>query len=91
MTTLQDDTRGVSYAIVVSFILSLLLFSLVYGLLDMGTGVLFETGRSNLNASGPARTGLEWAATAWTYAPFFATVISAIGLIATAVYLSRVR
>jgi len=89
MTALRADTRGVSYAIVVGFILTLTLFAMIYGILDGAVGPLFDIGRNNLQSDGPARTGLEWAVTAWNYAPFFATVISAIGLVATALYLRR--
>lgn len=89
MRALRDDTRGVSYAIVVGFILSLALFAMLYGLLDGAVGPMFDIGRNNLQSDGPARQGLDWTVTAWRYAPFFATIISAIGLITTALYLRR--
>lgn len=89
MTQFRADTRGVSYAIVVGFILSLALFAMIYGVLDGAVAPLLDVGRDNLQNDGPARTGLEWTATAWQYAPFFATVVAAIGLIATALYLRR--
>jgi predicted DNA repair protein MutK len=83
------NDRAVAYPILVFFAIALVVFSLVWGLLDSPVQLLFNVGVNQTEANSSARTGLTYARQGWRFMPFFATLISAIGLVATALYLRR--
>lgn len=83
------DERAVAYPILAGFALALVVFALVWGLLDEPVMMLFDLGANQTDANSSARTGLQYARAGWRNMPFFALLISAIGLIATSLYLRR--
>ncbi|MFD1515698.1 hypothetical protein [Halomarina rubra] len=78
---------GLAYRIVV-FVAALAAFSLMWGLLDGAVADMFALS-TNTTTTQNAAEGREYATQMWTFAPFFAIVAGALGLVAGSIFDSR--
>lgn len=79
--------NGLAWAVWL-LVLSLAVFSIFWGVLDLPVDMLFQTGADTATGADAAQ-GREYARLAWDWLPLFALLIGAVGFASRAVWESK--